>query len=330
MFVRWFLYITLVVLTLTGNADYSGRDDVNLLIDEMVSEHNFTRAELEGVFANAQHNAGIIRAITRPAERTKQWYEYRNIFLDQKRIDNGVAFWNRHADVLEKAQRMYSVPPEVMVAIIGVETRYGKRAGSHRVLDALSTLGFDYPPRQKFFRKELKEFLLLSREENREPHAALGSYAGAMGYGQFMPSSYRAYAVDFDGDGLRDIWNNPVDAIGSVGNYLSQHGWAAGEDIVSRASGADDSAFAALANASLKPDMTLSQWKSKGKLEADLSDETEVALFRMQNTDAVEYWLGMHNFYVITRYNHSSMYALAVVQLSREIARSQAMLAKTE
>jgi membrane-bound lytic murein transglycosylase B len=330
MIARWFLCVVLVVLTVNGKADYADRKDVNLLIDEMVSEHNFTRAELELVFADAQHNASIIKAISRPAERTKQWYEYRNIFLDQKRIDNGVAFWDKHADVLEKAQQMYSVPPEIMVAIIGVETRYGKRAGSYKVLDALSTLGFDYPPRQKFFRNELKEFLLLSREENRKPHSAVGSYAGAMGFGQFMPSSYRAYAVDFDGDGLRDIWNNPVDAIGSVGNYLKRHGWTAGEDIVSRVGSADDSAFAALANTSLKPSMTVSQWQSKGRLESDVEAATEVALFRMQNTDAVEYWMGMRNFYVVTRYNHSSMYALAVVQLSREIARSRATLATTE
>ena len=330
MRLRWCLYVLMLALAGNGSADYTGRADVDLFIDEMVSDHDFKRLELEQVFSDAQYRAGIVKAISRPAERTKQWHEYRNIFLDQKRIDNGVDFWNTYAPQLEKVQQMYSVPPEIVVAIIGVETRYGKRAGSHRVLDALSTLGFDYPPRQKFFRNELKEFLLLSKEENKDPRSAMGSYAGAMGYGQFMPSSYRAYAVDFDGDGLRDIWDNPVDAIGSVGSYLSQHGWKADQAIVARASSVDDAAFASLANTDLKPKMSVGQWKTKGKLVSNLTDDTSVALFRMQTKDAVEYWLGLHNFYVITRYNHSSMYALAVVQLAREISKSRASLANVE
>jgi len=330
MRIRWCLYVAVLILASSGNAEYSGRADVIPFIDEMVSEHNFDRVELEQVFSDARYHAGIIKAISRPAERTKQWYEYRNIFLDQKRIDNGVVFWNVYSNELERAQRIYSVPPEIMVAIIGVETRYGKRAGSYRVLDALSTLGFDYPPRQKFFRNELKEFLLLSREENKEPRVAMGSYAGAMGYGQFMPSSYRAYAVDFDGDGLRDIWDNPVDAIGSVGSYLSQHGWKAGQAIVTRASKVDDATFAPFANVSLKPQMNVGRWKTKGELRSGLADDTSVALFRMQAADTVEYWLGLHNFYVITRYNHSSMYALAVVQLAREISSARALLAQAK
>jgi len=330
MLVRWIFCVVLFAFAGTGNADYTGRADVGLFIDEMVAEHNFERFELQQVFSDAQHNAGIVKAISRPAEKTKQWWEYRNIFLDQKRIVNGVKFWNDYASELERAQRMFSVPPEIVVAIIGVETRYGKRAGSYRVLDALSTLGFDYPPRQKFFRNELKEFLLLSREESKEPRSAMGSYAGAMGYGQFMPSSYRAYAVDFDGDGLRDIWDNPVDAIGSVGSYLSQHGWKVDQAIAARASDVDDAVFASLANKNLKPHLSVGQWKKNGLLGTSLADDTNVALFRMQTEQAAEYWLGQHNFYVITRYNHSSMYALAVFQLAQEIASFRASQAKAE
>ncbi|MBV1907412.1 MAG: lytic murein transglycosylase B [Pseudomonadales bacterium] len=303
-------------------ADYSGRVDVDRFIDEMVAEHDFDREELRLVFADAQHHAGIIKAISRPAEKTKQWFEYRNIFLGQQRIDGGVTFWRRHAEVLEKAQSKYAVPVEIIVAIAGVETLYGKRAGSYKVLDALSTLGLDYPPRKKFFRNELKEYLLLAREEGRNPRELLGSYAGAMGYGQFMPSSFRAYAVDFDGDGRRDIWDNPEDAIGSIGNYLHRHGWKRGEPIVVLADKVDDKKFKSLANAKLKPSLSIGQWKQKGGMSVDLEDNTPAALFRMQAAEEVQYWLGLHNFYVITRYNHSRLYALAVYQLAMEIAKA--------
>lgn len=306
-------------------ADYVERAEVARFIEELSDEHQFSRKDLALIFSDAKYSPEIIKSISRPAEKTKKWHEYRNIFLDQARIDKGVEFWNLHTDTLAKAQQEFSVPAEILVAIIGVETRYGTRAGTHKVLDALSTLGFDYPPREKFFRNELKEFLLLSREEHKDPREALGSYAGAMGYGQFMPSSFRAYAVDYDGDDLRDIWGNPVDAIGSVGNYLNKHGWRANTDIVFLATEVDDAVFQALANRQLKPDFKIAQLKHEGRLSAaELADDAEVALFRMQAEDKVEYWLGLHNFYVITRYNHSRMYALAVYQLAMEIASARA------
>ena len=326
MYFRLFLRVTIIVCGLmaaNANAGYAGRVDVEALIAELVEEHQFEAQDLRAVFRSAQHDPAIIKAISRPAEKSKQWFEYRNIFLDQKRIDSGLVFWKAHTDVLKRAEQQYSVPAEVIVAIIGVETRYGKRAGSYRVIDALSTLGFDYPRRRKFFRKELKEFLLLCREENKNPGGVMGSYAGAMGYGQFMPSSYRHYAVDFDGDGARDIWNNPVDAIGSVGNYLRRHGWQRGGQIAHLAQNVDDAVFSKIASRKLSLSTTVAELKTKGSISLNLNDELKVALFRMQASQATEYWLGLHNFYVITRYNHSHMYALAVYQLATEIAQAR-------
>ena len=319
----WVLGLVGILLHTTAVADYSVRDDVKLFIDEMVTDHDFDRQALLSVFTDAKHKESIINAISRPAERTKKWHEYRDIFLDETRIEQGVKFWNEHAGTLSRAQQVYSVPPEIIVAILGVETRYGKHSGGYRVLDALTTLAFDYPPRVKFFRSELREFLILSREENKNPRKPMGSYAGAMGFGQFMPSSFRAYAVDFDEDGLRDIWTNPVDAIGSVGSYFKQHGWAGGEDVVLRALSVDDEIHESRANTAYKPHITVGQLKQFGSLSAPLDDSVEVALFRMQGEDDIQYWLGLHNFYVITRYNHSRLYALAVYQLATEIFRSR-------
>ncbi|MEC7105572.1 MAG: lytic murein transglycosylase B, partial [Pseudomonadota bacterium] len=199
---------------------YLQRQDIDAYINELVQQHDFSRAELEEVFAAAQRRQDIIDLISRPAERRLNWQEYSKIFLDEQRIARGVEFWVQNKETLERAERQYGVPPEVIVAIIGVETRYGRVTGGHRVVDALTTLGFDYPPRAKFFRKELTQFLLLAREEGKNPLSLKGSYAGAMGFGQFIPSSYRHYAVDFDNDGVRDIWQNRVDAIGSVANYF--------------------------------------------------------------------------------------------------------------
>ncbi|MFU8815961.1 MAG: lytic murein transglycosylase B, partial [Pseudomonadales bacterium] len=213
-------------------ADYSERADVRAYVAQLVAEHGFAADELMELFAQGERKQNILDAIARPAERVLKWHEYREIFLGEPRISQGVEFWNEHEEVLAEAERVFGVAAEYVVAIIGVETRYGRVMGSHRVLDALLTLGFDYPPRADFFRRELTQFLLLTREEGRNPVELMGSYAGAMGYGQFISSSYRAYAVDFDGDGLRDIWANTHDAIGSVANYFARHGWRAGEPVV--------------------------------------------------------------------------------------------------
>ncbi|MEO0369611.1 MAG: lytic murein transglycosylase B, partial [Pseudomonadota bacterium] len=196
-------------------------------VEDMVSEHNFDRAEVEALLNKAKMSDTVLEAIQRPWE-AKPWHQYYPIFLTEKRVQKGVEFWNSYADDLQRAEAELGVPAEMIVAIIGVETFYGTYKGKYSVLDALFTLGFHYPPRAKFFRSELQQYMLLSREENFDPLELKGSYAGAMGLGQFISSSYRHYAIDFDGDGVRDLLNNPVDAIGSVANYFKKHGWKKG------------------------------------------------------------------------------------------------------
>ncbi|HEX6928415.1 MAG TPA: lytic murein transglycosylase B, partial [Gammaproteobacteria bacterium] len=212
-----------------ATADYRSHPDFPAFAEKLETQ-GFTRTELDRMFDGVAKQQKIIDAISRPAE-SKDWHEYEPIFLTEARIGGGVEFWNAHADLLARAEREYGVDAGVIVAIIGVETFYGRITGSWRVIDALATLGFDYPPRSSFFRSELEHFLLLAREEAIEPQTVSGSYAGAMGGGQFMPSSYREYAVDFDGDGKRDLWNSWADVIGSVANYLSRHGWRHGDVI---------------------------------------------------------------------------------------------------
>lgn len=305
----------------TCHADYSANSAAQQFIDEMVREQKFDRAQLQAVLQHAEKKQSILDAISRPAEKSKTWAEYQQIFLQPDRVQQGLEFWKAHADTLARAEKTYGVPAEMIVAIIGVETRYGRNKGSYRVVDALSTLAFDYPPRSTFFRSELKNFLLLTREQKQDPLQLQGSYAGAMGYGQFMPSSYRAYAVDFDNDGFTDIWNNPVDAIGSVANYFKRHGWKAGEPVVAKVKPAA-AANKALANQSLKAEKKLGDLRKAGfSVEGGLPDATPAGLvLLLDGPQGDEYWAGMTNFYVITRYNTSRMYAMAVYQLSQAIA----------
>jgi membrane-bound lytic murein transglycosylase B len=312
------LGITALVLYGSVHADYSEREDVRSYIDTLVAEHGFDRESLLTLFSEAEKKDRILESIARPAERTLQWYEYRRIFLKEARITQGLEFWAENEAALAAAEEKYGVAPEYVVAILGVETRYGRNAGSYRVLDALTTLAFDYPPRASFFRKELTEYLLLAREEGRDPRWFKGSYAGAMGYGQFIPSSFRAYAVDFDADGLRDIWTNETDAVGSVANYFKRHGWSAGEPVAVEVQVSGSEADT-IANESLKLKRTVGELEELGVAVPALAPEQPAALYRMKQEDGVEYWLGLNNFYVITRYNRSRLYALAVHQLSQEI-----------
>jgi membrane-bound lytic murein transglycosylase B len=299
-------------------SDYLQRDAVQSFIEEMVSE-GFERSDLEQVFVEAEYQQGIIDAISRPAERVLTWDSYQDIFLTERRLREGRAFVEMHQETFARAEETYGVPTEVIAAIIGVETFYGRIKGKHRVIDALSTLAFDYPPRSKFFRSELKEFFYLVREEQKSALEPVGSYAGAMGYGQFISSSYRNYAVDFDGDGIRDIWNNPVDAIGSVANYLARHKWQAGEPIVVRVDGEFDGS-AELFNESLRPSISLGALEQLGLITGlNRSLEELVSPMRLQGKKGDEFWIGFNNFYVITRYNHSKLYAMAVFQLSEQI-----------
>ena len=273
------------------------------------------------MFAGATKSESVIESISRPAEKVLAWHEYRAIFLTDKRIDGGVTFWKENAAAIAEAERRFGVAGEVVVAIIGVETLYGRYLGSHRVIDALATLAFDYPRRSAFFKRELTQFLLLVREERKDPFGPMGSYAGAMGYGQFISSSYRHYAIDFDGDGKRDIWTNRTDAVGSVANYLSRHGWR-GHGPAAVVVDATDDGVLDLVQTGLDLNHTVGELRERGALIGeDLNDGTAAALFRMEADDGTEYWLGLNDFYVITRYNHSAMYALAVLQLSQEIRR---------
>jgi len=301
-------------------ANYAEHPSAEAFIGTMVEEHGFSAEEVAAVLAGAERQQSILDAIARPAEKSKPWYEYRQIFLTERREREGAEFFQQHRATLARAQAETGVPAEIIVAIIGVETYYGRIAGSYRVIDALTTLAFDYPKRSPFFTDELVNFLVLTREQGMDPLVLKGSYAGAMGYGQFMPSSYRAYAVDFDNDGIADIWNNPVDAIGSVANYLAQRGWRGGEPIVSAAS-ASDSADPELFDGKLKPRLSVAEIAAAGVTATDSLDPEALAIaLRFDLEDGYEYWLGLHNFYVITRYNISSMYAMSVFQLSQRIA----------
>jgi membrane-bound lytic murein transglycosylase B len=317
---RLLMFGALAALILNGSAyaDYTQRADVRAYLAELVAEHGFAAEELQDVLGRAQRKQSILDAIARPAERVLKWHEYRNIFLKEPRISQGLAFWEEHSEVLDSAEAAFGVAPEYVVAILGVETRYGRIMGRYRVVDALTTLAFDYPPRSDFFRRELTQFFLLAREEGRDPLELTGSYAGAMGYGQFIPSSFRAYAVDFNDDGLRDIWSSPADAVGSIANYFREHGWRAGEPVVLPAEVADD-ALTELANSSLNLTHTVAELRALG-VQVDWPDGAEpAALYRMEQEDGADYWVGLNNFHVITRYNRSRLYALAVHELAQAI-----------
>jgi membrane-bound lytic murein transglycosylase B len=311
------------LLALAGSspcmADYSQHPEAKKFVDEMVNKNGFSRAELMGWLARAEKKQAILDAISRPAEQSKTWKEYRPIFMVPARIENGVKFWRDNKAELVRAEREYGVPPEMIVAIIGVETSYGRNTGNYNVLDALATLAFDYPPRSPFFRSELENYLLLTREQKHSPLEFKGSYAGAMGYGQFMPSSYRKWAVDFSGDGFTDIWKNTTDAIGSVANYFKVHGWKTGEPVTVSAHIADNAKPEQLNNI-VPPEVTVEQWRARGINPVSwLPPTTRVIAMQFEGANGLECWFGLQNFYVITRYNRSPMYAMAVYQLSQAI-----------
>lgn len=297
---------------------------VQVFIAEMQEKHKFSAEELNALFAQAEMLPAVIEAMDRPAE-AKPWFQYRPIFMTEQRINVGLQFWNQYADVIARASKTYGVSEEIILAIIGVETRYGAHTGKYRVIDSLATLAFYYPKRAAFFRKELEQFLLLTREEKLDPLQIKGSYAGAMGMPQFISSSYRHYSVDFDGDGRRDLLNSPADAIGSVANYFSKHGWQDSKPVVAavRVSG---ERYRDLLNQGLKPTIQTDDLAGYGVEAVDaLTAKSQVALIEFQQEQAMEYWLGYNNFYVITRYNRSPLYAMAVYQLSRELrARNNA------
>ncbi|MCC5810906.1 MAG: lytic murein transglycosylase B [Ectothiorhodospiraceae bacterium] len=293
--------------------------EIQAFIDTMVQEHGLEREAVSALLSEARHQQSIIDAITRPAE-AMPWKRYRPIFLGEDRIDEGVEFWNEHAELIGRIAEEYDVSPAIIVAIIGVETRYGQHRGRHRVLDALATLAFGYPPRSDFFRRELAQFMLLTEEEQLDPLEIRGSYAGAMGVPQFISSSYRHYAADGDGDGRRDLMNNTADAVASVANYFRQHRWREGEPVVRDAALNANADVSGLVNRGRQPYTTVGELRAAG-VDTDLAldDDLPATLMELEGPDGKEYWVGLHNFYVITRYNHSPLYALAVYQLSEAI-----------
>jgi membrane-bound lytic murein transglycosylase B len=282
-------------------------------IDEMVSKHQFKRDELHKVLNRAKHKKSIIRAISRPAT-IKPWLEYRAIFVNKKRIQQGLIFWRKHQATLQRAEKQYGVPQEIIVSIIGVETMYGKRAGTYRAIDALTTLAFDYPRRAKFFRSELENLLLLVRDQQFDLLKLKGSYAGALGIPQFMPSSYRNYAVDFNGNQVADLLNEPEDAIGSVGNYLQGYGWLRDEPVSVLTHGDHK-------NLVRSPPQSISAWKQIGihPKSGTLKQDKMARLLDYTVKDGKEFWLAFNNFEVITRYNNSDFYAMSVFQLATKL-----------
>jgi len=295
------------------------RSDVKDFIAHMVDSYSFKKRPLRKLLDSAQAQPAIIEAMNKPAEKAKLWYEYRPIFITERRIREGTEFWIAHRQALDQASVRSGVAPEYLAAILGVETYYGRLTGSYRVLDALVTLSFDYPARAKFFRDELEQFLLLTRDAHLDPTAIKGSYAGAMGAPQFMPSNYRRYAVDADADGRIDLWSNWPDVCASVGNYLKEHGWNAGEPVLGEAEVAPSKADE-LDGRKLALSETVGSLMAKGvSFESPLPPDAPAELIAVDEPDGVHWRVGYNNFYVITRYNHSALYAMAVYELATAV-----------
>lgn len=298
------------------------RAEVRTYLLEVSAEHELDQHALAALFVDLETNAEVLELISRPAEKRLKWHEYRPIFLGADRIVDGQSFLAKHADIFAAAQQQYGVPPSVIAAIIGVETFYGRITGRFGVLDALASLSFDYPPRADFFRSELTEYLVLGTRENWALDEVLGSYAGAMGLPQFISSSYRRYAVDFDNDGKTDLFNSLADVIGSVGNYLAEHGWQADARIAERWSEAPSNA-GQWVEESLKPVVDPAEIAEAGfasnALNAAIASDASVSVMQFDNGAGEDTLIGYTNFYAITRYNHSRLYARAVLELARAL-----------
>ncbi|MDA0821947.1 MAG: lytic murein transglycosylase B [Proteobacteria bacterium] len=320
--------LSVSLLLIFGTVDAASLDQVavDAFIGELATNDGFDRAELARTFKEAQRSERILKAMSRPAEKSKPWYEYQKHFLTDLRISGGIEFWNANVDTLGRATDVYGVPPEIIVAIIGVETSYGKITGGDRVIDALATLAFHYPQgnvkRMTFFREQLRQLFLMSREQHLDPLELTGSYAGAMGIPQFMPESYRKFAVDFNNDGARNIWQDRSDAIGSVANYLKSHGWNRGESIVLPASTTNSNADELLTD-SVKPNRRISDFATHGVTTAALNSDELAALFTLEGQISLEYWLALNNFYAIMKYNPRTKYAMAVVKLAEAIRNAR-------
>jgi membrane-bound lytic murein transglycosylase B len=307
-----------------ASESYAQRPEVRAFIERMSAEHGFSARALRRLFAQVRYQPQVVAAMTRPVVSPPKYYEFAARFLDPERIDAGAEFWRAHVDALGRAQRSFGVPPEVIVAILGVETYYGRNTGSYRVLDALTTLAFDYPRRADFFRGELEQFLLLAREQSFSPLAPKGSYAGAIGLPQFMPGSIRAYALDFDDDGRIDLANDADDAIGSVAHYLARHGWREGQPIMTPARIEAEDADVVLRrfDGGVAQPRSLADWTHDGitgfTFPSDLASDP-VALLMLEAESGPTYWLVFENWHVLTRYNKSRLYASVVWQLAQAL-----------
>jgi membrane-bound lytic murein transglycosylase B len=312
---------------------YATRADVRAFIDEMAAEHGYDRGALQRALSAARYQQHVVEAMDRPLLEPPKWYDYAPLFLARERVDGGVAWWNAHAGDLVRAEDRYGVPAEVIVAIIGVETFYGRNTGKHRALDALATLAFDYPRRAAFFRGELKQFLLLARELGVSPQAPKGSFAGALGVPQFMPGSYRNFAVDFDSNQRIDLWTSPADIIGSVANFLARHDWQPGQPVLLPAAIAPEHRGAALRrlDGGISERRALDAWATDGvtatAVPPDLAS-VPVGLLLLEEKapggeDGASFWIACQNFYVLTRYNKSRLYAAAVWELAKAIKNAR-------
>jgi peptidoglycan lytic transglycosylase B len=318
------LLITCAVLLAVGIEPAAAidlkRPEVKEFINHMADGYGFKKRALRKLLKGAQSQPAIIEAMSKPAEKAKLWYEYRPIFINERRIREGTEFWAAHREALDQASIKTGVAPEYLAAILGVETYYGRLTGNYRVLDALVTLSFDYPAREKFFREELEQFLLLTRDAHLNPTTLKGSYAGAMGAPQFMPSNYRRFAVDADANGRIDLWTDWPDVCASVGNYLKEHGWNAGEPVLAEATVAPEKA-GELDGRKLALSETLSSLAAKGVTldTAALPPEAPAILIAADEPDGIHWRVGYNNFFVITRYNHSALYAMAVYDLATAV-----------
>lgn len=312
----------LAALLLAAPASHAldtSREDVQAWVNSLVREQGLDADYLLATLENARSQPAILEAMARPAERSKTWAEYRAIFMTPERIRAGVAFWQAHAGELASAADRSGVPAEMLVGILGVETYFGRHTGKYRVLDSLGTLAFDYPPRSSFFRSELTQFFLLARDDGVDVDRVLGSYAGAMGAPQFMPSSYRAYAVDGDGDGRRDLFNSWPDVFASIANYFVVHGWTSGEAVVASGTATRPLARKPADNKLAAGDTVAGLRRLGLRFGASPGDHAPAGLLVLDGAAGPEYWVGFRNFFVITRYNRSVMYALAAHQLGQAI-----------
>jgi membrane-bound lytic murein transglycosylase B len=324
-----FVLLFFVTLLLVGCATtkYVQRPDVQAFVDKMHVKHGFDREALCSLFSQTHPDPSVMKMMQKPAERHSKatpWYKYRAIFLKPERIQAGVKFWQQNAKALAVAQDRYGVPPQIIVAIIGVETQYGKNKGGFKVLNTLTNLAFDYPRRAKFFQDELEQYLLLTREQGLDPLDLEGSYAGAIGLPQFMPSNYRVYGIDFSSEHQADLVNNPEDAILSVANYFKAHGWQPGAPVVMRANVAANSSLGCFIVKSLKPHWNIRNLVLHGITPQRQTDSQALATLMVFDVESgPEYWIGFKNFYVITRYNSSRYYAMAVYQLAEKILQGK-------